>query len=188
MLWLDLSAVIVAALPGTILLCGGKRKLALSLSAVLFSVSCCAWGLHPQGGTEYAFSGGSVFFCVCVLCLSAGELVAGKIRRKKREKEEQRREEMQTSSRVAQTVPVFTNVKADYPMPATNADLQLDYALRVLEKLAGKKLSVADKLETDAIKSTVDVYKDRNVLTCEETRKINRYLASLLKLMSKYSV
>ena len=69
-----------------------------------------------------------------------------------------------------------------------NADVRLEHVFQVLKKLQNMKLSAGDRLETDVIRNMLNVYAAKGVLSAEETRALNNYLATLLKLMSKYSV
>ena len=57
-----------------------------------------------------------------------------------------------------------------------------------LERLRSLPLGAGDRLETDVIRNMLNVYAAKGVLSAEETRALNNYLATLLKLMSKYSV
>ena len=77
------------------------------------------------------------------------------------------------------------------PMPENNtvkSDVQLAHVFQVLKKLQSLKLSAGDRLESDVIERMLNVYQAKATLSAEETRTLNNYLATLLKLMSKYSV
>lgn len=65
--------------------------------------------------------------------------------------------------------------------------LQLDHVFSLLQNLRACELSAGDRLETDAIYRTLDVYRGKN-LTAEEMGTVNDCLASVLKLTAKYKL
>lgn len=75
--------------------------------------------------------------------------------------------------------------------PAQEAQLekapQLDHADALLKKLGAAKLSPGDRLETDALKRKLDLYRNKP-LTQEEARSLNDCLSSVLKLTAKYKL
>ncbi len=65
--------------------------------------------------------------------------------------------------------------------------LQLDHVFSLLRDLRACELSAGDRLETDAIYRTLDVYRGKN-LTAEEMGTVNDCLASVLKMTAKYKL
>lgn len=66
-------------------------------------------------------------------------------------------------------------------------DMRLEHALSLLEQLKGCSLSASDRLEADALGSTLESCKGR-ALGEEEERRINDCLATILKLTAKYKL
>lgn len=186
--WLDVSALCFAVLPGIFTLLGGKKKYIVLFSLIVFSLFCGAWAAHPQGGLEYALSGGIVFSCLLLFFATLSDFILRKIRRGNRKHERKERAEAQVSPRKTEEGNPFIVAEPKGDASLMKGDLQLEHALRVLEKLSGKKLSVADRLETDVIRNTINIYRYKDVLSPDETRTINNYLGTILKMMSKYSV
>ena len=91
----------------------------------------------------------------------------------------------------ATPAPMAVMEEESLPMPENNtvkSDVQLAHVFQVLKKLQSLKLSAGDRLESDVIERMLNVYQAKATLSAEETRTLNNYLATLLKLMSKYSV
>lgn len=66
--------------------------------------------------------------------------------------------------------------------------ISLNHAIGVAQKLRRAKLTVPDRLETDGIYRTLMTFRAKNALSKEEISSLNGYLATLLKLMAKYSL
>lgn len=64
---------------------------------------------------------------------------------------------------------------------------QLGHADALLQKLSAAKLNPSDRLETDALKRKLDLYRNKS-LTKEEARSLNDCLSSVLKLTAKYQL
>ncbi len=64
---------------------------------------------------------------------------------------------------------------------------QLDHADALLNKLASAKLNPSDRLETDALRRKLDLYRGK-ALTKQEARSLNDCLSSVLKLTAKYQL
>lgn len=67
-------------------------------------------------------------------------------------------------------------------------NVNLSHALGVAAALKRANLTVADRLETDAISRSLNLFRAKKNLSEEEVSALNGYLASLLKLMAKYSL
>ncbi len=74
----------------------------------------------------------------------------------------------------------------DYRLSDEN--VSLNHALGIAYQLKRAKLAVGDRLEADAICRALNLYRAKNSLTGEEMQTLNGYLATLLKLMAKYSL
>ena len=89
-------------------------------------------------------------------------------------------------------VPVTEKVLPQPIAPATETsnlkDVDLSHAFFVLDKLKEKKLNGRDKMESDIIRNMLVVYSHKESLTVEESRDLNNYLATLLKMMAAYAV
>lgn len=66
------------------------------------------------------------------------------------------------------------------------ANLCLEHAFDVAERLKSCALSGSDRLETDNIEITLQMYRAKGILTDKEMRSLNDCLAMLLKLTAKY--
>lgn len=66
------------------------------------------------------------------------------------------------------------------------ANLCLEHAFDVAERLKSCELSGSDRLETDNIEVTLQMYRAKGILTDKEMRSLNDCLAMLLKLTAKY--
>ena len=92
----------------------------------------------------------------------------------------------------APVVPVTEKVLPQPIAPATETsnlkDVDLSHAFFVLDKLKEKKLNGRDKMESDIIRNMLVVYSHKESLTVEESRDLNNYLATLLKMMAAYAV
>lgn len=185
--WLDVAVPVVVLFLAALVFFGVKKKYIYPFSLVFLCLFCGVWGAHPQGGTEYAFSGGIVFSCLAVSCITLCDILGKAFRRAREKKREKMKSETHIEPCKAEGTTLITP-RENGGMPATNGDLQLDHALSVLGKLAGKKLSVTDKMDTDVMRNMIHVYRCKDTLSAEETRTLNNYLGTLLKLMSKYSV
>lgn len=64
---------------------------------------------------------------------------------------------------------------------------QLAHADALIAKLSAGKLAAGDRLELDALKRKIDVYRGKP-LTKEEARSLNDCLSSVLKLTAKYKL
>ena len=60
------------------------------------------------------------------------------------------------------------------------------HAFDVAERLKSCALSGSDRLETDNIEITLQMYRAKGILTDKEMRSLNDCLAMLLKLTAKY--
>ncbi len=67
-------------------------------------------------------------------------------------------------------------------------NVSLNHAIGVALQLKKARLSVGDRLETDGIYRTLNLYRAKNFLSAEETNILNAHLSTLLKLMAKYSL
>ena len=70
---------------------------------------------------------------------------------------------------------------------AEESGLRLSYVTQLLEKLRTAKLSAADRLETDVLFRSLDLYRNKR-LGDEEMRSLNDCLAVVLKLTAKYQL
>lgn len=186
--WLDVAAPCVAVVLAVITFFGCKKKYIFLFSLLFLCLFCGIWAIHPQGGAEYAFSGGGIFSGLLLLCNTLSEILSKTFRRAR----EKRAQKITSQTRVAPCEPkginLTVNPEREGSRTEINDDLQLDHALFVLGKLGGKKLSVTDRLDANVIRNMINVYRYKETLSVEETRTLNRYLGTLLKLMSKYSV
>lgn len=78
--------------------------------------------------------------------------------------------------------------QGDEEYKLTDENISLNHAIGVALQLKKAKLSVGDRLETDSIYKTLDLYRAKNSLSGEEMEALNGYLSVLLKLMAKYSL
>ncbi len=67
-------------------------------------------------------------------------------------------------------------------------NVSLNHAIGIALQLKKARLSVGDRLETDGIYRTLNLYRAKNFLSAEETNILNAHLSTLLKLMAKYSL
>lgn len=95
-----------------------------------------------------------------------------------------RTEELYEKFHVPLAVPAETEEPAE---EGGGESLRLEHALSLLEQLKGCSLSAGDRLEADAIGSTLESCKGR-ALGEEEARRINDCLATILKLTAKYKL
>ena len=187
--WLDVAAPCVAVVLAVTAFFGCKKKYIFLFSLLFLCLFCGVWALHPQGGAEYALSGGGIFSGLLLLGNILSEILSKSIRRAG-----EKRAQKRTAPRVvpvpsgAEGTDLAVTPEKEGGMPGINEDLQLDHALFVLGKLGGKKLSMTDRLDADVIRNMLNVYRYKTTLSIEETRTLNDYLGRLLKLMSKYSV
>ena len=67
-------------------------------------------------------------------------------------------------------------------------DIHIDHIYKTLEGLRRQKLTTGDRLECKKIEEILRLYKMKKELTVVETSLLNDILASLLKMMAKYTV
>lgn len=175
----------------------------LWLLGLTVSASITLIAFHDEGGASAAFSYGSLLIFLTVLfspllCIrSEGDETESE--EKKGTDESSKESSMKrgevpfiTGPKVASvTVSEQETKKNVNPMSenkTVNGDVQLAHVFQVLKKLQSMKLSSGDRLETDVIQNMLTVYQAKGTLSLEETATLNNYLATLLKLMSKYSV
>lgn len=75
----------------------------------------------------------------------------------------------------------------DPPAHREEDGLRLEYVEELLKKLRSCKLTAGDRLETDVITRSLGQLKNGR-LDAEQKALLNDYLASVLKLLAKYSV
>ena len=67
-------------------------------------------------------------------------------------------------------------------------DVHIDHIYKTLESLRRQKLTTGDRLECKKIEEILRLYNMKKELTVVETSLLNDILASLLKMMAKYTV
>lgn len=211
--FLLIAPLCAAALVGVLSVFFRRKRPAVWIWLFLLSLSCGLLAFHDKGGGTLAFGYGCLFFAF-ILLLSLLLLIrhgAGKRANKSKEnpigegemllpkkdkKEGQKNfseDRLYTGMPLAKKELVGLREGEEKPSAETsvggeNADVRLEHVFQVLKKLQGMKLSAGDRLETDVIGNMLNVYTTKGTLSAEETRALNNYLATLLKLMSKYSV
>ena len=166
---------------------------------------------HAKGGGSLAFGYGCLLFAIMLLLFLTPSAKHKKEKGKEQKDLEQKEKMSEILSQTGKerdgknkgndiiyagmplTKKDIVNLnEAEHPISETdgseNADVQLEHVFQVLKKLQSMKLSAGDRLETDVIRNMLNVYQAKGALSAEETRALNNYLATLLKLMSKYSV
>lgn len=177
------------------LACRNKRNI-VWLLALTESLACTLFVLHEEGGVSIAVGYGFLLLSFILLFSPTLRL---RLRKEKKVNKNRSFDEFLPAVNAATvlTPPPEPNVilkqdsQADTPMSekkTLNDDVQLAHVFQVLKKLQGVKLSAGDRLETDVIHNMLTVYQAKESLSAEETRNLNNYLATLLKLMSKYSL
>ncbi len=164
-----------------------KKRVIVWLLSLTVTLSCAAISLHEEGSASTAFQYGALLLALVILLLPVLRLNAGKKKNKTQIKSVS--EEIKPLPMPPAPKAIITQENA--PMPAKtaiNGSVQLAHVFQVLKKLQSVKLSAGDRLETDVIQNMLTVYQAKEVLSAEETRALNNYLATLLKLMSKYSL
>lgn len=171
-----------------------KKKYVLFLLAFTGSFSCALICLHRNGGVPEALTH-AFLFASATLVLSPVFLLRRekKSRNDKKENEnltlpEPTEETKSISFKPVSNVNIVQESVSMSEMKRINGDVQLAHVFQVLKKLESVKLSASDRLETDVIRNMLTIYQSKDMLSVEETHALNNYLATLLKLMSKYSV
>ena len=151
---------------------------------------------HGRGGVASALGYGSLLFFLIILLWPLLWAHTKKQTKSPKEKKPTKKSENFSVAEEpflpsAKPAPQAVALPKSVPMPgykAEHADVQLEHVFGVLKKLQSVKLSAGDRLETDVIYNMLTVYRSKGRLSAEETRSLNNYLATLLKLMSKYSL
>lgn len=73
-------------------------------------------------------------------------------------------------------------------LPPSKANVRLDHALSITDKLLIKNLGRADRQELEKIKTQLTVLKVKNTLSPQEGEGLNLTFNTLLKLMAKYDL
>lgn len=211
--FLLIAPLCAAALVGILSFFFFRKRAAVWLYLFVLSLSCGLLSFHAKGGGSLAFGYGCLLFAIMLLLLLApsakhkkGE---GKEQKDLEQKEKMSKILSQTGKErdgknkgndiiyagmplIKKDIVNLNEAKYEHPIAETggseNADVQLEHVFQVLKKLQSMKLSAGDRLETDVIRNMLNVYQAKGALSAEETRALNNYLATLLKLMSKYSV
>ncbi len=197
--FLLIAPLCLVAAVGIFLLLFRHRRSAVWAWLFILSLSCGMIALHEKGGGSFAFGYGCLLFAVILLfapglLLRRGERPARKKRHKQTAESRGKIDaDLSARSPVLSGMPIPDAVlpQEEKPVPKgadVNTDIQLEHVFQVLKKLQGMKLSAGDRLETDVIHNMLTVYRAKGALSADETRALNNYLATLLKLMSKYSV
>jgi hypothetical protein len=94
-----------------------------------------------------------------------------------------------------QTIRYLTQKSAPSPLaymqadlPVANADVRLDHALSITERLLAKSMGRGDRQEVEKIRSTLSVLQIKGTLSPEEGEILNDSFNTLLKLMAKYNL
>lgn len=211
--FLLIAPLCAAALVGILSFFFFRKRAAVWLYLFVLSLSCGLLSFHAKGGGSLAFGYGCLLFAIMLLLF----LVPSAKHKKEKGKEQKDLEQKEKMSKIlSQTgkerdgrnkdndiiyagmplikkdIVSLNEAKYEHPIAETggseNADVQLGHVFQVLKKLQSMKLSAGDRLETDVIRNMLNVYQAKGALSAEETRALNNYLATLLKLMSKYSV
>lgn len=89
-------------------------------------------------------------------------------------------------------LPIEQSVKEFKPpqsvLPPSKANVRLDHALSITDKLLIKNLGRADRQELEKIKTQLTVLKVKNTLSPQEGEGLNLTFNTLLKLMAKYDL
>ena len=211
--FLLIAPLCAAALVGILSFFFFRKRAAVWLYLFVLSLSCGLLSFHAKGGGSLAFGYGCLLFAIMLLLF----LTPSAKHKKEKGKEQKDLEQKEKMSKIlSQTgkerdgrnkdndiiyagmplikkdIVSLNEAKYEHPIAETggseNADVQLEHVFQVLKKLQSMKLSAGDRLETDVIRNMLNVYQAKGALSAEETRALNNYLATLLKLMSKYSV
>jgi hypothetical protein len=73
-------------------------------------------------------------------------------------------------------------------VPAATADVRLDHALSITDRLLAKTLTKGDRGEVEKIRSYLSVLSIKGTLSPEEGEALNESFNTLLKLMAKYNL
>lgn len=164
-----------------------NKRVIVWLLSLTVTVACAAISLHEEGSASTAFQYGALLSSLVILLLPVLRFNT----RKKKDKKEIKPISEEIKPLLATPAPKAIITQESTPMPvktAVNGSVQLAHVFQVLKKLQSVKLSAGDRLETDVIQNMLTVYQAKETLSAEETRALNNYLATLLKLMSKYSL
>lgn len=174
---------LIAVIAGEVLsLFFRKKGFFFWLEGNLLLVNQIFFCLHPQCTMQLAFLYGA--FLLFTAIFFSPVLFFRWNKPKKRQKVERK-----TENKLP--MPVIERVLPTEQLPRSKsavADVQLNYAVEVLNKLRGQKLKEADKIEAEMIGKTLSVYQGKSSLTPQESKTLNACLSSVLKMMSAYSL
>ena len=163
------------------------RKSCLVLAALGFVLLCC------EGEPRYACVWLGLFALFCAGLRAIPSLFAF-ARRKRKKREERIYEAFRTppeEAREERRRPPKVDCFGEAPEGEETADdlgeLRLSHVQDLLARLRSAPLTAGDRLETDVLARSLDVYRKKN-LTADEVRSLNDCLATVLKLTAKYSL
>lgn len=161
-------------------------------AALGFTLLCC------EGDVRYAFVWLGLFALYCAVLREIPRFCALFSRRRK--KREERIYETFRLKNTGEEEPVRAErarpPKVDcFSDSAENGEeeaddlgeLRLSHVQELLTRLRNAPLTAGDRLETDVLARSLDVYRNKK-LTAAEVRSLNDCLASVLKLTAKYSL
>ncbi len=164
-----------------------KKGVIVWLLSLTVTLACAFISLHEEGSASTAFQYGALLAAFVILLLPVLRFNVGKKEGTKQTKSVS--EEIKPLPIPPAPKAIITQESTSMPVKtAINGSVQLAHVFQVLKKLQSVKLSAGDRLETDVIQNMLTVYQAKETLSAEETRALNNYLATLLKLMSKYSL
>lgn len=198
--WIALLACPALLAAAAVLLAVFKRKnlfhdIAVALGVAGFFLMCC------EGDVRYAFAWAGLYTAEYSLVRLLFLLPSFKRKNKKSKEDrmyEKFKEELfseqipcaeqkRAKEKLPPKVCCFDELPSEGKIKAEESGLRLSHVTALLEKLRLQKLSAGDRLETDTIARTLDLYRNKS-LTEEELRSLNDCLASVLKLTAKYQL
>lgn len=168
-----------------------RKKIVFFLYGLILTFFAGAVALHSAVAAKSAFA----FACILAFFITLLSPLSLLSVPKKEKPVAEKKSALRTEAMKALSPEPFLPAAAPLPpkekeggMPAVKDDIQLEHVFRILKKLQTAKLSSGDRLETDVIYNSLVCLQAKENLTPEETRRVNDHLATLLKLMSRYSL
>ncbi len=193
---LTIAPVCAITLLNIIGVCVQRKRAVTWLSLLFGGLACLFVLLHEQGGVQFSLAYALCLFLVATFLSPVFWVRDRGVEGVKVETDTSYEKGKLFEPSALSVLPLESNSieQNEPPMPAINGQkkvnvgIQLQHAVQVLKRLQSMKLTAGDRLETDVIQKMLGVYQTKGALTAEETRSLNNYLATLLKLMSKYSL
>lgn len=160
--------------------------LAVALGGAQTFLVCCFFpegdSVQPDTHLLFVVAWAGIYLVLCVLVRL---LFLIPFRRKNRANRE---EEIYRKFHVALEMPdEAPEGAAENVCVGAGEGVRLQHVLSLLEKLRACNLSASDRLETDAIARTLDVFQGKD-MTADDLLIVNDSLASVLKMTAKYKL